>query len=140
MRGASGRLPHGRGRCGTYGTHPRDSSIFAWHLWRAADSSGTIGSEYPFRLQARRAPDEGSGPEGREPAPVEDYDSGCQDARPAPDLVNRNFVGPAPNSVWVADITYIPAWAGFLYLPVVLDMAIGQRRPAAVIYHSGQGS
>jgi putative transposase len=67
--------------------------------------------------------------------------------------------------VWVADITYIPAWAGFLYLAVVLDtfsrriagwamaahlrtevvlealnMALGQRRPATVIHHSGQGS
>jgi putative transposase len=86
-------------------------------------------------------------------------------ARPAPDLLHRNFVGPTPNSVWVADITYIPTWAGFLYLAVGLDtfsrrivgwamathlrtelvlealnMAIGQRRPAAVIHHSDQGS
>ena len=67
--------------------------------------------------------------------------------------------------MWVADITYIPTWAGFLYLAVVLDafsrrivgwamethlrtelvlealnMALGQRRPAAVIHHSDQGS
>ena len=26
-----------------------------------------------------------------------------------------------PNRLWVADITYIPSWAGFLYLSVVLD-------------------
>src|SRR5271169_6233179 len=88
-----------------------------------------------------------------------------QNHRPAPDLVNRNFAASAPNCVWVADITYIPTWAGFLYLAVVLDtfsrrivgwamathlrtelvlealnMAIGQRRPAAVIHHSDQGS
>lgn len=43
------------------------------------------------------------------------------DARPAPDLVERNFVALAPNRLWVADITYIPAWAGFLYLAVVAD-------------------
>ena len=86
-------------------------------------------------------------------------------ARPAPDLVKRNFTAAAPNCVWVADITYIPTWAGFLYLAVVLDtfsrrivgwamathlrtelvlealnMAIGQRRPGAVIHHSDQGS
>ena len=42
-------------------------------------------------------------------------------ARPAPDLVERNFVAAAPNRLWVADITYIPTWAGFLYLAVVLD-------------------
>ena len=87
------------------------------------------------------------------------------DARPAPDLINRNFLALAPNRLWVADITYIPTWAGFLYLAVVLDsfsrrivgwamathlraelvlealnMALGQRRPAAVIHHADQGS
>jgi putative transposase len=86
-------------------------------------------------------------------------------ARPAPDLVERNFTAAAPNRLWVADITYIPTWAGFLYLAVVLDafsrkivgwametylrtelvlkaldMALGQRRPAEVIHHSDQGS
>ncbi len=88
-----------------------------------------------------------------------------RNARPAPDLVERNFAAAAPNRLWVADITYIPTWAGFLYLAVVLDafsrrivgwametylrtelvlkaldMALGQRRPAGVIHHSDQGS
>lgn len=87
-----------------------------------------------------------------------------KDARPAPDLVERAFVATAPNQLWVADITYVPTWAGFLYLAVVLDvfsrrivgwamdthlrtelvvdalnMAVGQRQPAAVIHHSDQG-
>ena len=86
-------------------------------------------------------------------------------ARPAPDLVERNFTAAAPDCLWVAGITCIPAWAGFLCLAVVLDtfsrrivgwamathlrtelvlaalnMALGQRRPAAVIHHSDQGS
>ena len=43
------------------------------------------------------------------------------DGRPAPDLVERNFTARAPDRLWVADITYIPTWAGFLYLAVVLD-------------------
>jgi putative transposase len=42
-------------------------------------------------------------------------------SRQAPDLVERNFSAPAPDRLWVADITYIPTWAGFLYLAVVLD-------------------
>ena len=42
-------------------------------------------------------------------------------ARQAPDLVERNFTRRGPNRLWVADITYIPTWAGFLYLAVVLD-------------------
>ena len=83
---------------------------------------------------------------------------------PAPDLVQRDFEVAGPNQLWVADITYIPTWAGFLYLAVVLDawsrrvvgwarathlrtelvldaleMAVRQRRPRGVIHHSDQG-
>ena len=86
-------------------------------------------------------------------------------ARPAPDLVERDFTADAPDRLWVADITYITTWAGFLYLAVVLDafsrrivgwamathlrtslvldaldMALAQRRPEGVIHHSDQGS
>src|SRR5487761_2509968 len=43
------------------------------------------------------------------------------DAQPAPDLVERNFSASGPDRLWVADISYIPTWAGFLYLAVVLD-------------------
>ena len=42
-------------------------------------------------------------------------------ARPAPDLVNRNFSADGPDQLWVADITHVPTWAGWLYLAVVLD-------------------
>ncbi len=44
-----------------------------------------------------------------------------QEARPAPDLVDRSFAADEPNRLWVADITYIPTRAGFLYLAIVLD-------------------
>ena len=88
-----------------------------------------------------------------------------KDARPAPDLVDRDFSAMGPNQLWVADITFVPTMAGFLYLAVVLDawsrrvvgwamtnhlrtelvldaleMAVGQRRPKDVIHHSDQGS
>jgi transposase-like protein len=43
-------------------------------------------------------------------------------AAPAPDLVSRDFAAVGPDRLWVADITYIPTWAGFLYLAVVLDV------------------
>ncbi len=46
-----------------------------------------------------------------------------RDARPAPDLVDRKFVADAPNKLWVADITYVPTYAGFLFLAVVLASA-----------------
>lgn len=42
--------------------------------------------------------------------------------RPAPDLVNRQFVAAAPNQLWVADMTYMPTWAGFIFLAIVLDV------------------
>lgn len=88
-----------------------------------------------------------------------------RDARPAPDLVDRKFKTERPNQFWVADITFIPTAAEFLYLAVLLDafshrivgssmethlrtelvlaaldMTIGQRRPTDVIHHSDQGS
>ena len=40
--------------------------------------------------------------------------------RPA-DLVNRQFVAPAPNCLWVADLTYVPTWAGFCYTAFIID-------------------
>jgi putative transposase len=87
------------------------------------------------------------------------------EAQPSADLVQRQFAADAPNRLWVADITYIPTWAGFLYLAVVLDafsrkivgwamaehlrtelvlsalnMAIGQRRTKGVVHHSDHGT
>lgn len=38
-----------------------------------------------------------------------------------PDLVERNFHILALDRLWVADISYIPIWMGFLYLAIVLD-------------------
>jgi len=85
--------------------------------------------------------------------------------RPAPDLVNRRFRADAPDQLWVADMTYLPTWTGFIYLAVVIDaysrkvvgwsmseqmttelvlaalnMALHTRRPDSVIHHSDQGS
>ena len=42
-------------------------------------------------------------------------------ARPAPDLVQRNFTASAPDRLWVADITFVATWTGWLYLAVVVD-------------------
>jgi len=41
---------------------------------------------------------------------------------PAGDLVDRELTASGPSQPWVADITYIPTWAGFLYLAVVVDV------------------
>ena len=40
--------------------------------------------------------------------------------RPA-DLVDRQFGASAPNRLWVADITYVPTWSGFVYAAFVID-------------------
>jgi len=88
-----------------------------------------------------------------------------ESARPAPDLVEREFTASAPDELWVADITYVPTNAGYLYLAVVLDafsrrvvgwamadhlrtklvldaldMAAKQRSPEETVHHSDQGS
>nr|WP_245956703.1 IS3 family transposase [Nonomuraea fuscirosea] len=41
--------------------------------------------------------------------------------RPA-DLVERDFAAPAPNRLWVSDLTYIPTWSGFVYAAFVIDV------------------
>jgi putative transposase len=43
-------------------------------------------------------------------------------ARPAPDRLDRDFTATAPNQKWLADVTYVPTVAGWLYLAVVLDV------------------
>ncbi|HEY3373445.1 MAG TPA: IS3 family transposase [Candidatus Aquicultor sp.] len=84
----------------------------------------------------------------------------------APDLVNRDFTATKPNELWIADITYIPTWQGWLFLSVVNDaysrkvcgwsmrddlkaelvidalgMAVTRRRPKpGLIHHSDRGS
>jgi putative transposase len=40
--------------------------------------------------------------------------------RPA-DLVQRRFAPPAPNRLWVADLTYVSTWSGFAYVAFVID-------------------
>jgi putative transposase len=84
--------------------------------------------------------------------------------RGAPDLLGRDFRASGPNVLWVSDITYVPTWAGFVYLAIVLDawsrkvvgwsigqdlktelvldalnMALTQRKAFAVIHHSDHG-
>jgi putative transposase len=86
--------------------------------------------------------------------------------RVADDLVERKFRPDAPNVLWVADITYLRTWEGWLYLAAVQDaysrrivgwaitehmrtelvadalqMAVARRRPdPGLIHHSDQGS
>ena len=82
----------------------------------------------------------------------------------AQDLVQRNFRAAAPDRLWVADLTYVPTWVGFMYLAIVLDVfsrrivgwamenhlrtelvltaidrAFAQRCPHEVIHHSDHG-
>lgn len=87
--------------------------------------------------------------------------------RPA-DLVDRVFAAPEPNRLWVADITYVSTWSGFVYTAFVIDafsraivgwrvssslraelaldaleMAIWSRRSAdlgGLVHHSDRGS
>jgi putative transposase len=86
--------------------------------------------------------------------------------RVADDLVKRDFSPPAPDRLWVSDITYLRTWQGWLYLAVVVDcfsrrvvgwalednlraelvvdaleQALQRRRPGrGLVHHSDQGS
>jgi len=39
-----------------------------------------------------------------------------------PDLVQRNFTAERPNQVWVADLTYVATWSGFVYVAFITDV------------------
>lgn len=82
-----------------------------------------------------------------------------------PDLVRRDFRPSEPDRLWVADITYVRTWEGWLYLAIILDafsrrvvgwaladhlrtelatdalqMALASRRPQpGLIHHSDRG-
>lgn len=86
--------------------------------------------------------------------------------RVADDLVERDFNPTEPNKLWVADITHVRTWEGWLYLAAVIDcysrrcvgwsmserlkaelvvdaleMAVSRRRPdPGLVHHSDQGS
>ena len=38
------------------------------------------------------------------------------------DLVNRQFTATRPNQLWVADITYVASWTGFVYVAFIIDV------------------
>ena len=38
------------------------------------------------------------------------------------DLVNRQFTAMRPNQLWVADITHVATWAGFVYVAFIIDV------------------
>ena len=38
-----------------------------------------------------------------------------------PDLVTRQFTATRPNQLWVADLTYVATWRGFVYVAFVID-------------------
>ena len=38
------------------------------------------------------------------------------------DLVDRNFTAVAPNRLWVADLTYVRTWSGFVYVAFITDV------------------
>jgi putative transposase len=46
--------------------------------------------------------------------------AGELDERPE-DLVDRDFRAPAPNRLWVADLTYVSTWSGFVYVAFIID-------------------
>jgi putative transposase len=85
-----------------------------------------------------------------------------------PDRVNRQFLAPCPNRLWVSDFTYVSTWQGFVYVAFIIDVfaryivgwrvsrtahtafvldaleqALYQRRPAhggGLVHHSDRGS
>ncbi len=81
----------------------------AWHVARCTvarlmkDPALRGVSRAKSPTTTRRGPRRGSGPDTR------------------PDLVDRQFTATAPNQLWVADVTYVRTFSGWVYASFVLD-------------------
>src|SRR5436309_13090822 len=157
-------LGEGAGRCGPHGADPCDPRAVPRDLRGPAHPRRAGRRGDPRLAQAVARLMRAAGLEGVSRRKGWKTTVRDQNARPAPDLVERKFAADGPDQLWVADITYIPTWAGFLFLAVVVDawsrrvvgwamatylrtelvlealnMAVSQRQPESVIHHSDQG-
>lgn len=95
-------------------------------LWKAAGRAGImIGRDQTARLM-RAAGIEGARRSKRVKTTRPDPASARH-----PDLVKREFTAPAPNRLWVTDLTFVPTWAGVAYVCFIVDafsrMIVGWR-------------
>ncbi|UBH24926.1 IS3 family transposase [Micrococcus porci] len=95
-------------------------------LWKAAGRAGImIGRDQTARLM-RAAGIEGARRSKRVKTTRPDPASARH-----PDLVKREFTAPAPNRLWVTDLTFVPTWAGVAYVCFIIDafsrMIVGWR-------------
>ena len=161
---SSSSVGSGTGRCRAPGSRPGDSRPQSRDVWCSSDSRRADRGRCRGEPQAGRPGHAVRRRRRGEPAPRPSHDTPECPGPPGPGRVERRFEADAPNRLWVADITYVPTLAGFLYLAIVLDvfsrrvvgwamaghlrtalvvealeMAVDQRRPVAVIHHSDQG-
>jgi putative transposase len=131
-------------------------------LWRQLNREGIVVARCTVERLMRKL-----GLEGVRRGPKKHLTTVADDAldRPA-DLVRRVFRATRPNQLWVADITFVATWRGFVYVAFVIDVfarlivgwrvslslktelvldaleqALWARRPTgALIHHSDRGS
>jgi putative transposase len=85
-------------------------------VWRQLDREGVrVGRDRVARLM-RELDLEGAVRGKRKRTTV----AGELDERPT-DLVDRDFRSPAPNRLWVADLSYVSTWSGFVYVAFIID-------------------
>ncbi|WP_257578401.1 IS3 family transposase [Streptomyces sp. JJ38] len=100
------------------------------------DSMGTYGSPRVHAALARQGVRTGrkrverlmreAGLAGLSPRRTKGFTRRDPTAQAADDLVERDFTAPAPNRLWVADITHIPTTEGPLWLATVKDAYSGK--------------
>ena len=76
----------------------------------------------PGRTLHRRAADARSRAAWRRARQAQAHDDRRRHGGAARDLVDRHFTAPAPNRLWVADLTYVRTWSGFVYVAFITDV------------------
>jgi len=147
-------------------THAKNYSAYGYRrTWKALVRAGEQGlARCTVQRLMRKAGIQGAKRRGK---PWRTTTPDPEAAR-RPDLVERDFTAPAPNRLWVADLTYLRSWDGLSFLAFVVDvfsrmvvgwqlasemrtdlvldalrMAIGTRGPGAeveLVHHSDRGS
>jgi putative transposase len=86
-------------------------------MWKAMRRAGAgIGRDQVARLMREL------GIEGARRGPKVKTTRADEKANRPPDLVERRFTAERPNQLWVTDLTYVPTWAGMVYVSFITDV------------------
>ena len=117
-------LGAGAARRGAEGQHPARLATSTIQVYGARKVWRQTAARGPARWRAARCERlmRALGPARRRARPGVDDDHRRRSGGAPADLVQRHFTATRPNQLWVADLTYVATWGGFVYVAFVIDV------------------